>query len=168
MSPSSPFDDHLRQFDDTQRAALQRTCDVIRAALPGAVEVISYGMPTFKAGDESGPAVIGLTGFTRHNSLFPYSSAVPRDLAAELADYPQTKGSIHFDRDRAFPAPLLKRILRVRIAEINDSYPKSSGEYRQFHANGFLKESGRMRGGERRGTWTTYDRSGAPARTMEY
>jgi uncharacterized protein YdhG (YjbR/CyaY superfamily) len=168
MTEDSPFDAHFAQFDDAQQAALMRTAGVIRAALPGAVEVISYGMPTFKAGDASGPAIIGLTGFTRHNSLFPYSSAVPRDLAAELADYPQTKGSIHFDRDRPFPTTLLKRILRVRIDEINAAYPKSSGEYRQFHANGALKVSGRMRSGEKRGTWTTYDRTGAVVRTTEH
>ena len=165
---SSPVAAHFDQFDDPQRTALLRTADVIRAALPGAVEVISYGMPTFKAGDEQGPAVIGLTGFTRHNSLFPYSSAVPRDLAAELAGYPQTKGSIHFDRDRPVPSMLLRRILRLRLDEVNASYPKSSGEYRQFHANGALKVSGRMRGGARRGTWTTFGRDGQPRTTIQY
>jgi hypothetical protein len=111
---------------------------------------------------------MGLDGFSRHNSLFPYSGSVPSTFAGELAGHVQTKGSIHFDHDTAFPAALLRRILKARIEEINDSFPKKSGEYRQFHANGFPKVTGRMRNGERRGTWTTYDRKGAPSRVTAY
>ena len=156
----SVIDEHVEQFDEPQRAALSATADVIRAALPGAVEVMSYGMPTFKLGGADGPAIIGLDGFTRHNSLFPYSGSIPQEFAAELADYPQTKGSIHFDIAKPFPRALLRRILKARLAEINAGYPKKSGEYRQFHSNGFLKVSGRMRGDRKVGTWTTYDRAG--------
>ena len=156
----SVFDEHLARFDEPQRSALRATADVIRTAVPGAVEVMSYGMPTFKLGGEDGPAIVGLDGFTKHNSLFPYSGSVAQEFAAELTDYPQTKGSIHFDLARPFPRALLRRILKARLAEINASYPKKSGEYRSFHGNGRLKESGRMRGDRRVGTWTTYDRNG--------
>lgn len=185
---TSPIDTHLDRFPDAQRSALAAACDTIRATLPGAEEVISYGMPTFKV---DGVAVIGLDGFARHNSLFPYSSGVLADFADELAGYVQTKGSVHFDRDRRFPAPLLKRILRTRIREINAGYPKKSGEFKEFYDNGCLKATGRMKGddlhgswrwfrrdgtimrsgsfraGVQVGTWTTYDRAGAPHRVTE-
>lgn len=164
----SVIDEHLDRFDDPQRSALSTTADIIRVALPGAVEVMSYGMPTFKLGGENGPAIIGLDGFTRHNSLFPYSGSIPQEFAAELADYPQTKGSIHFDLAKPFPRTLLRRILKARLAEINASYPKKSGEYRAFHSNGFPKVVGRMRGDRRVGTWTTYDRSGEVRSTTTY
>lgn len=162
------IDDHLAGFDEPQRAALLRTTGTIRAALPGAAEVISYGMPTFKLGGPDGPAIIGLDGFTGHNSLFPYSTAIAHAFADELVGYPQTKGSIHFERERPFPAGLLRRIITARIVEINATYPKRSGEYRQFHANGALRTSGRMRGDARVGTWTTYDRTGAVRSTTRY
>ncbi|MBI1349780.1 MAG: hypothetical protein GC156_01510 [Actinomycetales bacterium] len=188
----SVIDDHLAGFSGAQRSALQATVDVIRRSLPGAVEVLAYGMPTFKAGDEAGPAIIGLDGFRQHNSLFPYGNAVAQEFADELADYPQTKGSIHFGIDRAFPAPLLQRMLKVRMRLINEDYPKPNGEFREFFDNGFPKATGRMedgvltgswrwyrrdgsllrsgsfRLGEQRGTWTTYDRSGAPHKVTEY
>ena len=109
------------------------------------MEVISYGMPTFKAGDEKGPAVIGFDGFTRHNSLFPYSGSIPHDFADELGRYEQTKGSIHFPVDRPFPATLLRRILRARIREINASYPKPNGEFREYASTGALRRKGRVR-----------------------
>ena len=186
------IDDRLAAFDAPQRAALEATVTVIRKALPGAVEVLAYGMPTFKAGDASGPAIIGLDGFKDHNSLFPYGNAVAQEFPTELAAYAQTKGSIHFDRDRPFPAPLLKRLLKARIRILNETYPKGNGEFREHYDNGFLKAIGRMKGdeavgawrwyrrdgvllrsgtfrnGEQRGEWTTYDRSGAVHKVTDF
>lgn len=139
----SPIDEHLARFTGDQLAALTATVATIRRAMPGAVEVISYGMPTFKAGDAKGPAVIGLDGFARHNSLFPYSGSITREFADELSRYEQTKGSIHFPVDRPFPATLLRRILKARIREINASYPKAHGEFREYSMSGALRRSGR-------------------------
>ena len=165
---TSPIDEHLERFPAAQRAALASVCDTIRTALPGAVEVISYGMPTFKVDGAKGIAVIGLDGFARHNSLFPYSGRVLAELADDLAPYEGTKGSIHFDRDRPFPAPLLKRILRVRIAEINAGYPKKSGESREFYDNGFLKASGKVTNGELHGAWRWFRRDGTIKRSGSF
>ncbi len=162
------IDDHLARFGDAQRAALLGTVATIRRALPGAVEVISYGMPTFKVDGPTGVAAIGLDGFTQHNSLFPYSGRVLDELAAELARYEGTKGSIHFDRDRPFPAPLLKRILAVRVAEINASYPKKTGESREFYDNGFLKASGKVKGGQLHGPWRWFRRDGTIMRSGSF
>lgn len=161
----SVIDDHLRRFAPAQRAALADVCGTIRAALPGAEETISYGMPTFKV---AGVAVIGLDGFTQHNSLFPYSGGVLSDFASALEKYPQTKGSIHFPIDRAFPAPLLRRILKTRIREINAGYPKKSGEMREFYDNGHLKLSGRMSGDTMTGAWSWFRRDGSVMRTGSF
>ncbi len=186
------IDDHLENFEDPQRSALAGAVAVIRTTLPGAIEVMSYGMPTFKLGGESGVAVIGLDGFTRHNSIFPYSGGVLTEFAKQLEPYVQTKGSIHFAIDRPFPAPLLKRILKTRIAEINATYPKKSGDTREFYDNGFLKMSGKVRddqmhghwewfrrdgsilrsgsfkAGVQVGEWTTFDRAGAPLKVTRF
>lgn len=159
------IDAHLRKFGPEQRAALTATCDTIRAALPGATETISYGMPTFKV---DGVAVIGLDGFTRHNSLFPYSGGVLTQFATELAGYEQTKGSIHFAMDRPFPTGLLRRILAARIREINASFPTRAGVVREFHANGRLKVRGRLKDGQPHGTWEWFRRDGTLLRTRTF
>lgn len=164
----SLYDDHLAQFEGAQRAALERTVATARAALPGAVEVIAWGMPTFRAGGVDGPNILSVTGFTRHNSVFPHSGSLSTALAAELADYSVSKGTIHFDRDRPFPATLLRRILKERIHEINESYPRRNGEYRQYYVNGFLKVRGRMKGDMRTGTWLEYDRDGSLLREVDH
>jgi uncharacterized protein YdhG (YjbR/CyaY superfamily) len=164
----SLYDEHLEHYEGAQRAALARTIEVARAALPGAVEVMAWGMPTFRAGSDDGPNVLSVTGFTRHNSLFPHSGSLSTALAAELADYSVSKGTIHFDRDRPFPTTLLRRILNERIREINESYPRKSGEYRQYYDTGFLKVRGRMKGDERAGVWLEYRRDGSLLREVDH
>ena len=165
LMSASPVDEHLARFAGAQRAALEATRDVIRAALPGAIETISYGMPTFKV---QGVAVVGFDGFTHHNSLFPYSGSVIEAVRAELPGAVTSKGTIQFDRDRPFPAPLLRRVLRARIEEINASYPKASGEAKEFYSNGRLKSSGRMRDGVMHGRWTFYRKDGTPMRSGSF
>jgi uncharacterized protein YdhG (YjbR/CyaY superfamily) len=186
---ADPVAEHLSRFPEPQRSALLRTRATIAAALPGADQVISYGMPTFKVG---GVAVVGFEGFTAHNSLFPYSGSVIGLLSDEIPDQVTSKGTVHFPVDKPFPAPLLKRILTARIAEINASFPTRKGEVKQFYDNGRLKLSGRMkddqmhgrwawyrrdgslmrtgsfRDGQRAGPWTTYDRAGEPVRTTTF
>ena len=164
----SVYDDHLAGFEGAQRAALERTVAVARAALPGAVEVLAWGMPTFRAGSADGPNILSVTGFKRHNSLFPHSGSIPERLGDAVADYDITKGTIHFDRDRPFPTTLLRRILKERIREINESYPRKSGEYRQYYDTGFLKVRGRMKGDERAGVWLEYRRDGSLLREVDH
>lgn len=151
-------DRHLAGFPDRQRKALESTRATVHRALPAAEETISYGMPTFTIG---GVAVLGFDGFTHHNSLFPYSGRVVSLVRAELPDYPTSKGTIQFPPEAAFPAGLLRTILRQRLAEINDSFPKKSGEMKQFFANGALKVTGRVRDGREQGPWRWYRSDGS-------
>lgn len=180
---------HLAKFDPAQRAALQETCQVIRGVLPGSAEVIAYGMPTFKI---DGVAVVGIEGFASHNSLFPYSGSVVEMVKSELPDSVVSKGTVRFPMDRPFPAPLLRRIIRTRILEINRSFPKKSGEAKEFYSNGVLKYTGRVRNeemvgawkwfrkdgsimrsgsfkaGQKTGAWTTYSRDGKPFKVTQH
>jgi uncharacterized protein YdhG (YjbR/CyaY superfamily) len=107
--------DHLKKFDTVQRKALQSVRETIAAALPDAEQVIKYGMPTFTV---NGKAVIGFDGFKNHNSIFPYSGSLNSRLKEELANYIQTKGSIHFDVAKAMPQSLLRKIVKERLKEM--------------------------------------------------
>lgn len=106
---------HLKKFDKPQRDALQAVREIIAEALPGAEEVIKYGIPTFTI---DGKGVIGFDGFKKHNSIFPYSGSLASRLEDELAKYEQTKGSIHFDKEKPFPKTLLKKIIKERLKQI--------------------------------------------------
>ena len=109
---------HLKKFDKPQRDALQAVRVAIAEALPEADEVIKYGIPTFAI---DGKGVIGFDGYKNHNSIFPYSGSINSLFKVELKAYEQTKGSIHFAIDKPFPKSLLKKIIKARLRQIEES-----------------------------------------------
>ena len=109
---------HLKKFDKPQRDALQAVRAIIAEALPEAKEVIKYGIPTFAI---DGKGVIGFDGFKNHNSIFPYSGSFAIRMKDELAAYVQTKGSIHFDKEKPFPKALLKKIIKERLKQMDET-----------------------------------------------
>jgi uncharacterized protein YdhG (YjbR/CyaY superfamily) len=158
-------DKHLKKFDREQRAILQDLREMIADELPTATEVIKYGIPTFMI---SGVAIIGFDGYKNHNSLFPYSGSTNTLLKAELANYVQTKGSIHFALDKRFPKLLLKKIIKARIAQINSAYPKKTGEFLEFYGNGVLKASGKIKNEQMHGDWKWFRKEGVIMRSGSF
>ena len=174
---------HLKKFDKEQRAALTLLREQVLLELPTAEEVIKYGIPTFTI---EGVPVLGFDGYKAHNSIFPYSGSINALMEKELAKYEQTKGSIHFPLNKPIPLALVRKLIKVKIAYINASYPSRAGEYLEFYGNGVLKAKGKMRQekmhgywewfrkdgtklrsgsfnkGEQVGLWITYDQSGKP------
>ena len=106
---------HLKKFDKPQRDALQAVRVIIAEALPEAEEVIKYGIPTFAI---NGKGVIGFDGFKNRNSIFPYSGSIGARLRDELSGYAQTKGSIHFDKEKPMPKTLVKKIIKERLKQL--------------------------------------------------
>jgi uncharacterized protein YdhG (YjbR/CyaY superfamily) len=156
---------HLKKFEKAQRAILNQLRTDILEELPSAVEVIKYGIPTFEI---QGVPVLGFYGYKAHNSLFPYSGSTTKYLEKELAKYVQTKGSIHFSLDKPFPKPLLKKIIKVKIAQINASYPNKAGEYLEFYSHGILKSKGKMKQGKMHGYWEWFRKDGTKLRSGSF
>ncbi len=153
---------HLKKFKPEQRKILSTLRDQIAAEFPTAEQVIKYGIPTFLI---EGVPVIGFDGFKNHNSIFPYSGSFNSRLAKELEKYEQTKGSIHFDLNKPFPKPLLKKILKEKILAINASYPKRTGEYLEFYPNGVLKAKGKYKANKLHGDWKWFRKTGVIMRS---
>ena len=147
-----------------QRDALVKTRDSIAAAVPAANLEFSWGMPTFRIGSD---IVMSLTGFKNHNSLFP-GSALIELLHKELAGYVTSKGTVHFAKDKPFPARLLKKMLKARIVQINESYPRASGVSKEYFDNGQLKAEGKHKNGELHGVWNWYRKDGSVLRSTTY
>ena len=95
----------------------------IRAAAPGATELIAWRMPAFK----QGKLLVCYAAFKEHCSFFPMSLKVMRDLAAELRNNDTNKGTIRFPIGRPLPAALVGRIVRARIAEVEAGQPLRRG-----------------------------------------
>ena len=157
----SPFESSFQRFSGSQKNALVAMANMIRELLPQATEEISYGMPTFRI---SGVDVAALDGFKNHNSLFPMSGSVVARLTQELANYKCSKGTIQFSIDKPMPKSLIRKIIQVRIEEINASYPKKNGEVKMFYPNGVLKAEGKMKNDELHSDWRWYRKDGSVMR----
>jgi uncharacterized protein YdhG (YjbR/CyaY superfamily) len=110
-------DDYLATLPEDRRGPMEALRAAIRAAAPGAVEVISYKMPAFKT---HGRFLVSYDAYKRHYSLFPASDAVVEAIGDELAPYLAGRGTIHFPAREPIPTDLVRRIVKVRVAE-NDA-----------------------------------------------
>ncbi|AKJ03778.1 Hypothetical protein AA314_05404 [Archangium gephyra] len=95
----------------------------LRKLLPGAVETISYQMPTFKV---DGKAVAGFAFFKTHCGYYPFSGSVVPALKAQLDGYATSKSGVTFPPDEPLPAKLVKTLVQARLAEIAANGKKPS------------------------------------------
>jgi uncharacterized protein YdhG (YjbR/CyaY superfamily) len=108
------IDAYLALVQGEKRAALEQLRKTIRAVVPKAEECISYAMPAFRL---NGRIVAGFAATAKGCSYYPFSGSTLRTLARELADYGQTKSSLHFDPAAPLPATLVRKLIKARIGE---------------------------------------------------
>jgi uncharacterized protein YdhG (YjbR/CyaY superfamily) len=109
-------DEYLRGVEEPKRGTLQTLRRTILEIVPEAEQVISYRVPAFRV---RGQTVAGFAAFRRHLSYLPFSGAVLGQLAGELEGYSMTKSSLHFPVDQPLPKVLVKKLITVRLAEID-------------------------------------------------
>ena len=63
---------------------------------------------------------MGFAAFAQHCSFFPMNGALVAKFAADLKNYPTSKGTIQFPFDQPLPAALIKKIVKARLAENSD------------------------------------------------
>ncbi len=80
---------------------------------PGAVETISYAIPTF---DLNGKHLVHFAGYARHVGFYPIPSGLEA-FKEDLAPYKRGKGSVQFPLDQPLPTDLIRRIVKFRVAE---------------------------------------------------
>jgi len=115
--PAKTVDDYLADIPEPAQSTLRHIREVIRSVVPrDTTEVISYGMPMFKYNG----MLVGYAAFKNHCSLFPTGSGVIEKFAKELKDYSTNRGTIRFPPDKPIPDAIIKKIVKVRIAENKD------------------------------------------------
>jgi len=107
-------ENYFASVPEDARATLEKLRKTIKAAVPKAVEVIWYQMPTFKLDDRP---LVSIGAFNGHCSLFPMSYAVMNTYKDELKSYHTSKGTIRFPLDHPLPAALVKKVVKARIQE---------------------------------------------------
>lgn len=106
--------EYLARVPEPRRGALKKMRSAIRSVVPrGADEVLSYGIPAFRQKE----ILVWYAAFADHISLFPKASVIA-DFKDQLKDYKISKGTIQFPLDKALPIPLIKEIVKARLAQV--------------------------------------------------
>jgi uncharacterized protein YdhG (YjbR/CyaY superfamily) len=107
------MDAYIASFPIDVQAILEKIRQTIRKAAPGAVEAISYQIPTFKL---NGNNIVHFAAWKDHIGFY----ATPSGNAAfkkELSKYRMAKGSIRFPLDEPVPYDLVAKIVSFRVKE---------------------------------------------------
>jgi uncharacterized protein YdhG (YjbR/CyaY superfamily) len=107
-------EDYLAAQPKSARAALTKLRKAIKAVVPTATDVISYGVPTFKY---DGKGLVAYGAATAHCTFYLMSTGVLRAHAAKLKNYDLGKGSIQFSANKPLPPSLVTTLVKARIAE---------------------------------------------------
>ena len=105
------IDEYLARLGDDKRAALEKLRRTIKAAVPGAEECISYGLPAFRYQKRM---LVWFGAAKGHCSFYP--GGVVDACKDDLADYDTSKGTVRFQPERPLPVTLVKKLLKARIA----------------------------------------------------
>ncbi len=105
-------DEYLASIPEPARGTLGKIRAAIRsAALPEAVETISYRMPAIRYKG------VLYAAFSNHCSLFPTASVVEA-FKHELGDFQVSKGTIQFPTGKPLPTGLVERLVKAQVAQI--------------------------------------------------
>lgn len=88
---------------------------IVKKALPGAEETVSYQIPTYKLRDK---AVLFFAAWKEHWSLYPVSASLAKTLGDALEPYRASKGTLRFSYAEPLPAKLIERIAKLRADEV--------------------------------------------------
>lgn len=115
------IDEYLSRLTPEQRAALETLRKTIRSAMPSAEECISYGMPGFR---HDGKVVVWMGAAATHCAFYP--GGVVDQFEDELADFETSKGTIRFQPEAPLPAALVRRIVKMRLAQNAMKAPRAA------------------------------------------
>ena len=106
------IDEYMASFPEEDQKVLQKIRTTIQKAAPGAEEVISYQMPTFRLKR----ILVHFAAFKDHISFFPTPSAIVA-FKKELSQFETSKGTIKFYKDKPIPYDLIAEITKFRVKE---------------------------------------------------
>ena len=110
-------DEYFQNVPEPARNTLAKVRAAIRSVVPAeATECISYGMPAFRYKG----ALVAYAAFRNHCSFFPMNSALVKQFGAELEGFETAKGTIRFSSEKPLSLALIKKMVKVRVAENAD------------------------------------------------
>lgn len=124
MTPPRPkpvcVDDYIAAFAPEVQAILLQVRATVRAAAPGAEEIISYGMPALR---QHG-VLVYYAAFKAHIGLYP---PIRGDAALERAAAPFAgeKGNLRFPYADGIPYELIASLTALRARQDGERHPRA-------------------------------------------
>jgi uncharacterized protein YdhG (YjbR/CyaY superfamily) len=110
-------DTYLATLPDDQRAALEEVRRTIKAAAPGALEGIGYGIPGYKL---KGKPLIYFGAAKNHCAIYGMRA---EGLEDDLEGYDMSKGTLRFSPEKPLPTALVRKLVKARMKEIETGGP---------------------------------------------
>ena len=110
-SKPAGVDEYIAAFPPEQRDILSAMRKTLREAAPGALEKISWNMPTLYQGEN----LVHYAAMKRHLGFYPGADGIAA-FQKEIAPYKSSKGCVQFPYDKPIPYELAARITRYRAA----------------------------------------------------
>ena len=108
-------DEYLATLSPETRKVLETVRKTIRAAVPGAEEVISYQIPAFR---KDGRWVFYYSGYKDHYALAcPPPFAAFKAFAKELAPYKKSVSTVQFPYDKPVPVELIAKMSKHQVEQ---------------------------------------------------
>ena len=107
------IDAYIAAQPDEIRGLLQEMRAAVKRAAPHAEERMSWGMPTFRLGEN----LVHFAAAARHIGFHPTPSAITA-FAGRLEGYKTGKVTVQFPCDRPIPYGLVEEMTRFRIREV--------------------------------------------------
>lgn len=104
-APLQTVEQYIASQPESLRPLLISIREALRAALPDAVERISYKMPTYWKGRN----IIHFAAFRNHISIFPGDKAIEH-FSDRLKGYKTSKGTLQLPLDKPLPLDLITEI----------------------------------------------------------
>ena len=112
MKKPKNIDEYIDGFDSKTQALLQKIRKTIQKSAPGAIEAISYGIPTFKLNGN----LVHFAGYKNHIGFYPGAAGV-KAFAKKFKNYKYAKGSVQFPIEESIPYDLIAEIVEFRIKQ---------------------------------------------------
>lgn len=128
--PAATVADYIAQAPGEKRERLELVRAIILSAAPGAEELISWGMPTFRV--DKNQLHVGCA--KHHVGLYPGAAAV-RHFAGQTAELGLacTKGSIHLPDSRPIPADFVADVASWCLSPIRVRELRAAPQVRERH-----------------------------------
>lgn len=142
----TPIDKYLAGLPEEQRAALTRLRALLIAAVPGAEEAIKTRVPALRY---KGMTVVGFGAAKGHVALYVMFGNALQILKKEFARFDSSNRVVRFTPEKPLPAALVRKVVRVRLAEIDARIARASAPARRRESRTSRRKDSPARGPNR-------------------